>query len=187
MPLINSSFFVRELSIPNLNTVTSGGTAIKERLDSFIAKYEPRCLLEILGYELLKAYNAAPTSQRMKDLKDGVEYTDENGDLKKWQGLVHDTDISLIANYVYFFFQDSSATQTTGVSTSANKTEAGISVSPQDKMIFAWNFFSQETSSMISFLWNQKDVDGVRVYPEFKWNQAMETKRISRTINAFSF
>lgn len=48
--LINSSFFVREITIPNLND-----TRVLERLNMYIQKYEPLFLQEALGYYLYKA------------------------------------------------------------------------------------------------------------------------------------
>jgi hypothetical protein len=120
----------------------------------------------------------------MVELISGAEYTDYYGKLHKWNGLVQtivepvdaipadgDTPAvpevlgqykSLIANYIYYFFQQQSMTQTTGISTAAMKSEAGVSVSPADKMIYAWNSFSQDVTNMVSFLRSKSDV-----YPEF--------------------
>lgn len=175
--IVNKSFFVRDISIPNTNT-----TAITEKIDSYIAKYEPDCLLNILGYPLFKLFGSE-SSQRMTDLLNGAEYTDERGELQKWQGLKHDTDISLIANYIYFFIKQNDASHTTGTSTAVQKSEAGFNVSPIEKMCSAWEFFSSETQSMISFLWNKKDGNKVRVYPEFTSYQYKKTKDFSEPIN----
>jgi hypothetical protein len=48
-----------------------------------------------------------------------------------------------------------------------SKKEAAMAVSPGDKMIRAWNAFSEDTKQLSYFLWSKKDSDGVRVYPEF--------------------
>ena len=178
--LVNQSFFVRDINLPNL---TAAGL---EKLNSFIAMYEPKCLLETLGYPLYKLVGVE-SSARMTALLSGSEYYDETGNLQKWQGLVHDTNISLIAYYIYYFIQEEGATKTTGVSTAAMKTEAATSVSPMDKMIRAWSLFSEETFAMISFLWMKKNVDGTRTYPEFSAHQYLKTKNNTRTINSFNF
>lgn len=178
MNIVNQSFFIGEINIPN-----TGNAAIFNNLNNFIAKYEPECLLKILGYPLYKKLENE-SSQRMTDLLTGAEYTDQQGNLQKWQGIKHDTTISLVANYIYFFFQRSAATLTTGVSTSVSNTEGGVSVSPQEKMVEAWNFFSDEVASMLLFLWN-KNQGASPVYPEFSIHQMCITKNLSSKINTF--
>jgi hypothetical protein len=167
--IIDESFFIRDITIPN-----TSNEAVLERLTLFIEKYEPECLKKIFGYKLYKLLKSE-VSQRMTDIIFGTEYTDTYGNLCSWQGLVHDVNISLIANYVYFFFQEASATQTTGVSTSISKTESGTSVSPYFKMQSAWNFFSKEVNDLIYFLRSQSDV-----YPEisdWQFSKALEFSR----------
>lgn len=177
--LINTSFFVRDINLVNVTDAK-----ILERINSFITKYEPQCLLNILGYPLYKLFGTE-SSVRMTSILSGQEYTC-NGEVCKWRGLVHDTDQSLIAYYIYFFFQEASATQTTGVSTAVKKTEAGVSVSPADKMVNAWNNFSSETYELISFLWNYQ-ISSLRVYPEFSSTQFWVSKEYARPINIFGF
>lgn len=172
--LINQSFFIRDLNLPN-----TGDAKILERITSFITKYEPECLKTILSYELYKAFQTED-SQRMTDLKSGVEYYDSCGKLKKWQGLVHDTDESLIAAYIYYHIQEASATQTTGVSTKVSKSEAATSVSPMDKMINAWNYYSSEVEDLLSFLWNKRSV-----YTEISIDHIYCVAALSRRINYF--
>lgn len=175
--LIDSSFFIRDINLVNLTE-----TRTLERLNSFISKFEPECLKKILGYTLYKALQTE-TSQRMTDLVYGTGYISPINNERYWEGLVRDRDISLIANYVYYYFQKTNAQQTVGTSTKLSKSEAGVSDSPADKMITAWRFFASETRAMCSFLWN-KSVDdvynGVRVYPEFTYcdyNRVMEFAR----------
>lgn len=176
--LINNSFFIRSLNIPNLNDAK-----ILERLNYFIQQYEPECLEDILGYALYKVFLTENTD-RMTWLTYGAEYVDGYGVTRNWKGLVHDQNISLIANYIYFMIQEASASQTTGSNTSIPKGESSILVSPADKMIAAWNFYSHEVFSMINYLWFKK-VGNDRLYPEFTANQYSITRQISRTINSF--
>lgn len=181
--IVNQTFFVdNELELPNLSHA-----AELAKLNSFIAKFEPECLMKILGYPLFKLFGTE-TTQRMTDLLNGVEYTDGMGQTQKWQGLKHDTTISLIANYVWFFYQRALASRFTGTGTSVSKPEAGTEISPAGKMADAWNFFSSEVYAMTCFLWLKKDSQGNRVYPEFSYYQFGETKRIAAPIDAyFSF
>jgi hypothetical protein len=176
--LINQTFFVGDIVIPNLQAQSE-----LERITLFINKYEPDCLVKILGYPLYKLFGSE-SSQRMTDLLSGAEYTDGNGDTQKWNGLVHDSVLSLIASYIYFYYQENQKAQTSGAGTVIQKPEAGTAYSPADKMAKAWNFFSKEVLSMTSFLWLKKDLSGVRVYPEFSFHQFCETRRISRPIDS---
>lgn len=176
--LVNQTFFIGDIVIPNLTH-----TADIDRITNFIDKHEPECLRKILGYSLFKLVGVE-SSQRMTDLLDGAEYIDGAGDLQKWNGLVHNTTISLIAYYVYFYYQKWQASQSSGVGTNVPKAEAGVSISPREKQVTAWNNFSSEVESMACFLWLKKNGSGVRVYPEFSYHQFCETRRISRRIDS---
>lgn len=176
--LINTSFFIRKLNLVNI-----GKTEVDQRYTSFIDQYEKECLLKILGYPLYSLTGAWAVG-RMQDIKNGSDWIDCNGVTQHWQGLVHDTTISLIANYVYYQIQEDDAQKTTGVNTQVPKGQNAVYVSPADKMCSAWNFFSLETYDLISFLWNKKDESGVRVYPEFTASQYTKTKSFSRPINS---
>jgi hypothetical protein len=106
MPLIDKSYFVGELNIPN-----TGNTAVSERLDLFIAKYEQELLKTIFGTALYNAYTAGIAAvtpdQIWKDLRDGKEYL-LNSDSYKWIGLRDaTTKQSPIANYVYYWWMRS--------------------------------------------------------------------------------
>lgn len=175
--LISASFFVGELSIPNLQQ-----ESVSENLAYFITKYEKECLVGALGYPLYKLLQASKgdMEQRIKDLLDGVEY-ELNGKLTKWEGIVHG-DYSFVANYIYWFFQKSNATHTTGVATTKQNAAAGISVSPAEKMLAAWNSMSDSINQMILFLRNKKTEDGNLVYPEFDLTQMVLTKNSFRKI-----
>lgn len=85
--LIDRSYFIGELNIPNTHTV-----AVGTLLDWFIEKYEEKFLTEVLGYELYKAFKAGlledPIPQKWTDLIDGVEYTNLQSKVTFWRGLV---------------------------------------------------------------------------------------------------
>lgn len=193
--LINSDFFVDGLDIPN-----TGKDDVSVRLSGFIAQYEVECLRQILGYPLYKLFNAevqsGTYSERFQNLLDGADYT-VNDRLRNWQGLVRSEDndddepilrISLIANYIYWFWMDDAATKSTGVgATGKMDVQAGKSVTPADKMVKAWNSFSAQTQAMISFLWNKKDEDGIRVYPEFERCDIQRVLNFSRVTNLQGF
>lgn len=181
--IINSGFFIRDINLVNLTV-----PEVLDRLNYFIQKYEPECLNRILGYELYSALKVE-ASTRMTDLVFGVEYFDNSLSLQKWNGLVYNSNISLIANYIYYYFQKANALQTTGTGTKSTKPEAGKSESPHDKMVAAWRFFASETRLLSSFLWNAKDVNFVRIYPEFTYQQYLRSMNVGRrgSVNHFDF
>lgn len=87
MSLIDRTYFVGELNIPNTNQA-----AIGSAVDLFIEQYEDQFLNDVLGYTLYKALKAGlqvvPVAQKWTDLIEGVEYTDMANKTRKWQGLV---------------------------------------------------------------------------------------------------
>ena len=87
MSLIDRTYFVGELNIPNTNQA-----AIGSAVDLFIEQYEEKLLNDVLGYTLNKALKAGlqevPVAQKWTDLIEGVEYTDINSKTKLWKGLV---------------------------------------------------------------------------------------------------
>lgn len=87
MPLIDRSYFVGDLNIPNTHR-----PEIQERLDLFIETHEPELLRDLFGYPLYKDFmqglQGAPVDQKWTDLLEGVEYTDQSDRLTKWRGLV---------------------------------------------------------------------------------------------------
>jgi hypothetical protein len=87
MSLIDRTYFVGELNIPNTSQA-----AIGSAVDLFIEQYEEKLLNEVLGYSLYKALKTGlqevPVTQMWTDLIQGVEYTDLNSKVKLWKGLV---------------------------------------------------------------------------------------------------
>lgn len=90
MSFTDASYYVGDLTIPN-----GGKTEIAQRITWFIQKYEPVFLQKLLGYPLYKAFVAgmsvtapATPDQRFLNILYGCEYTDLNGYLRKWKGLI---------------------------------------------------------------------------------------------------
>lgn len=87
MALIDRTYFVGELNIPNTSQA-----AIGSAVDLFIEQYEEKLLNEVLGYTLYKALKAGlqivPVAQKWTDLIEGVEYTDLATKTRFWKGLV---------------------------------------------------------------------------------------------------
>jgi hypothetical protein len=170
--LIDKSFFVGELNIVNPEDAK-----VTERINWFIAKYEPECLRKLLGYELAKLLKSE-TSTRMTNLKDGTEYTDTYGRLKEWTGLVNGKT-SLIANYVYYKFERDKSTVSTAKNTQVSKGENAIIVSSGEKQLKAWNDLCQKAYELTEFLYYSN------LYPEFTYIDFIDVRRYFQRQNLF--
>jgi len=178
--LVSLSFFVGDINIPN-----TGQPAVGSRVTEYINKYEPECLLKLFGYPLYKVFGSE-ASQRMTDLLNGVEYVDYEGYTQKWKGLVHDTTQSLIAYYIFHHWLKDSHTQVVGMgTTSVNKADGSVVVLPIERLVSTWNSFSEEAHECLSFLWNQVDVYGDRLYPEMSSFQFNKSWNFSYSMNTF--
>jgi hypothetical protein len=163
MPLIDRSYFIGEINIPNTST-----TAIGELLDWFIEKYEPELLTDVLGYELYKAFSTGleedAIEQKWTDLLEGKEYTDISNKIRKWNGLIdEDKKLSLIANYVYYRFIQNNTTQTASMGEVKSVNENAIIASPSVKLVKSWNEMSKNILELKDFLDANKEE-----YPEWE-------------------
>lgn len=141
MSLIDKSYFVGEIALPNLEKVIN-------TFNSSLDKYEGEILTDLLGYELYKEFKEAlaaapviPLPQKFVDLRDGVEFTfDYNGkDITvKWNGLVNAEKESLIAYYTYYKIRQKELSITTSVNEARGKLENSESVNEARKMLNAW-------------------------------------------------
>lgn len=180
--LIDKTFFVRDINIPNTTNAQ-----ILATLESYISKHEPKFLQRILGYPLYRLFISGSTTGRMLALKSGSEFTGLDGELYKWNGLVYDTDQSIIANYVYIKWMVANTTKTTGVAVSSTNTGETKSESPRDKIITASYMMFEEGKQLLHFLWANKNVDGTRMFPEFKLMNLTEAKSFIKPITGFAF
>lgn len=154
--IIDRSYFFGEIAIGQLST-----DAVKDKLNIFIGKHEDDLLQGILGYASYKDFKANPTAPKWVDVRDGKEYVDENNVLCKWEGLiVNDGEIpeSLIASYVYYWYQRSQLTNTGGVGEVKTDTENSSAASPKFKMVNAWNNMIKGVEALYSFMRANKTV-----------------------------
>ena len=132
--LINEEYFKGEIIIPNLNSVGNGisnqiaGSNL-ELLKSFIAKYEKRFLVSLLGKDCADEFcgeiEKEELSGKWLDLKNRL--VDEA--LK----------LSPIANYVYYWYRRNDVSITTGVGEMETDSDNSVRVPPALKMCKAWN------------------------------------------------
>lgn len=106
--LIDETYFIDPIDLPD---------GSNNDLDTLIKVHEPEILRDLLGYELNKevAEFSATSSQRIKDLVEGKEYTvSHNGrpQLIKWIGLQNLEKRSLIAYWCYYWWHRKHSTHT---------------------------------------------------------------------------
>jgi hypothetical protein len=152
MPLIDKTYFVGEINIPDTST-----TSVEERLTFFIAKYEDQLLRSLLGHALYAAYTtgiAAETpDSKWTDLRDGKTYTDDDDNTQYWPGFRKaSTKQSLIANYVYYWWTRDKVTHTSAVGETTPASDGGGNASPALKQMRAWNELADHVAELVRFL-----------------------------------
>lgn len=159
--LIDSSFFVGEINIPNTNK-----PEVQAELNHFIAKYESELLNHLLGNELYASYLAdVDGEQRFQDLINGVSYNDG---IDYWRGLIYSyngglTMHSMIAYYTYWFWMKDKSSWNSGIGVVRPEGDKAKPISPALKMTAAWNTFSEQVGEFLQFM--NASVD---VYPEWQ-------------------
>lgn len=136
MALIDSTYFINEIRYPN---VTRNATL----LTSAIQQAENSVLTSLLGYELYSILIADQTesgdqqTQRFIDLVNGADFViNYNGvEVKQhWNGFKNTDKVSLIAYYAFINLLTNEAASYTDTGNVVLKSEAGIRVSPVDKI-----------------------------------------------------
>lgn len=179
MSLIDSTYFVGDLTIPNTDV-----DAVQEALTWYITKYEDLFLRKLLGYPLYKAFIAGITPdpeaapQRILDILNGKEYTSLQGFLTQWRGLLitEPEGLSPIANFCHYWFRRNAATQFTGIAEVMTNAENSINQDPNQKMASAWNEMHDQVMQFIRFMDTNLALSP-EVYPEWQWIYRWETIR----------
>jgi hypothetical protein len=112
MSLTDTTYFKDDISLPN---------GENSNLADILDKYEKELLIKLFGYELAKEileYNESSSPQRIKDIVEGKEYTvscSGRNQLIKWNGLINDEKVSLLAYYNYYWWHRNKVTQSANV------------------------------------------------------------------------
>src|SRR5690349_3824485 len=124
MPLIDHTYFIGEINIPNTNEIN-----VSELVNHFILKYEEKYLIELLGETLYTQF------------KEGLLLEPIPGEwVMLRNALISESPkLSPIANYVYYYWQKDGVTQTTGIGEVVSKSENSVRVSPANKVRSAWS------------------------------------------------
>jgi hypothetical protein len=163
----------------DINVAGTEQTLVCEELCRFIARYEPRFMEAVLGYDLSKAfYDGAAeetVDQRWVDLADGVVWV-RNGQNVNWTGIKF-----AAARYVYYYYMRHLVTLTT---TAGEKIPQADNATPAEvnlKVIAAWADMFRQVCALRDYLQYAKTGDDL-IYPE--WNNGYQlSPRKFRPIN----
>lgn len=164
MPLIDKTYFVGELDIPNTNN-----SNVETRLAYFIEEKQPDFLQLLLGELLYADYVAATV------VAEGVEVD------PIWSGLITADIKKAFAAYVYYYWARMNWTKTTAQGEVKPKAENSDVVYDSAKMVYAWNKIWPQVSRFITLM------DGQRTtYPNWPYSYQFFLYQAFRPINGMN-
>ena len=152
--IINNTYFVNELKMPIDNIDTQ----------SYIDEHEPIILRKILGYALYIEFVTAladTPAQKWLDLRDGVEYTDFNDNLQKYDGIK-----TIITEYVFNEIVSDKQDYTTDSGVKLGITDNTEKANPRYKQRFAQNDMVDRIAVMDEFI-NVTNSDTADTYADY--------------------
>lgn len=165
MSRIDITYFTDFRQIANLNDET-----ILEILLEKIDRLENEFFIKIFGYEFQKLMLSDPTNPIYVPILEGVEYTNSEGKLVKWEGINES-----IANYVYFYFYKERTPLTGGVAFATGKVENMSVSNPSDRLGYAFNKIHPALEILYDYLYINSEN-----YPTLDFNNVEK-------INSFGF
>jgi hypothetical protein len=162
--VINKEYFKGEIYVSHAKaSITSDVTGVESDLQGFIDEYVEDCIFKCFGLELGIEFRSKLDSSKENGLIDGAEdkwnwllngretYVDVNGKTKRFKGIRWKSsteegavyDKSLLAYYVYFFYESNKFISTTGIGQSIPKAKNAEVVNPSFKATKAWRKFFQ--------------------------------------------
>lgn len=158
--IVKNSYFINSIYIPHAETTVSS-TILDEgsKVQDFINTYERECLIKSLGFQLFTLLNdefkfdevnlLKPTADaKWDDLVNGKSYTNSDSKAVKWRGIrfknepvAGDYDMSFLAFYIYYFFEQDNEITRSGVGSVKTKAKNADTVSGSTKAISAWRKF----------------------------------------------
>lgn len=138
-----------EGAVLNVDTASDTNHAIVDSLQSFVMEYEGEYLEKLLGEKLYMEFS---------------EYLEHRGEdpEERWENLIrrlvvkrseggNEVSRSPIANYIYFYYLRHNHTQASITGVKADGDDGRL-VSPERKMIFAWNEMVKMNGKLIGWL-----------------------------------
>ena len=159
MSIIDTTYFIGPIALPTDNVNYTN------KLQVYIDLSQRKELIRVLGYPLYKLFISelpTPTSDRFTDILDGAEFTDVNGDLDKWQGLVNSEKESMLAYFAYYEYSKNERSKQTGNGNASSLFENSEHISPIDNEVTAYNLGVDQYKKLFEFLYANEDD-----YPEW--------------------
>lgn len=179
--LIDNTFFEREQFVYGMEK-----GAISKEIAMYITEYEQDFLIKAMGYTFYKLLVAGldldeeVVEQRYKDVVFGGDFV-KKGIECRWVGLKQpEIKKSVIAQYVYCHYIRQQNTQTAMTEIKPNQENAMLASSLR-KLVKEWNRMMDGVDSLRDFLY-YKQVDGVRVYPEYTATAVDKTHLVRKNI-----
>jgi hypothetical protein len=169
--LIDYTYFIGDINLP-AQVLTGSNPPI----DAYIERYEKEALMNLLGYDLYKAFKAEiDTSPQAfsavwSGLVSGEEYT-VGSYLRKWEGLVNAEKCSLIAYLVYFHYLKDQVTSYESVGAVTGLAENASRAAADGLIVNAWNRYVELRNEAIEYITaNLTDYPKLIFQPEEKIN-----------------
>ena len=194
MYLIDKTYFVKELTIPNLNEMNS---PVLTDINRYIDTDVRLVLTNALGYQLFSEFDAqmvqGPTGgtlsitadTRWQNLVYGVQYTGDTGTVK-WKGLLYTEGIlpqSPLTSYVYVDWLSNNQTLLTGTGEKVVVAQNAINTSSTQRQTVIWNKFVEQYQGLCS---NRHDYYNGRYNYDYYINSygiRVKDYRFSKTFN----
>ncbi len=157
---IDYTYFDNFRNIANLDEAV-----ILEALNIKIENLEPRFFVSVFGYGFQKAMLADPSNVIYEPILNGVEYTNSNGDLVKWEGINES-----IANFVYFYWYKERNPYTGGAAFANANLENANPVDPITRPNYAYNKIYDALCILGEYL-----LINIDDYPTLNFNNLVKT------------
>ncbi len=189
MYIIDKTYFVKELAIPNLLEPNSKTLA---ELNGYIDQDVRLVLTNALGYELFNEFDSQMTSggtlsltadTRWQNLVYGVQYT-ANTQTVKWKGLVYTEGIlpqSLLTSYVYVDWLSNNQTLLTGTGEKVVVAQNAINANSTQRSTKIWNSFVEQYQGIKSGFQHHNHFN----YYMNSWGIGVKDYRHSNTYNGY--
>lgn len=182
MYIIDESYFIKEIIIPNESEIDVSGSCVSFAI--WIDQEVRLCLQNALGFTLFNDLDSQITDgvlnngadQKWQDLVNGKTYT-KNGKTYRWEGLKFTKGTfkgSLLAYYVYCKWLEFQLSQMTGFGENRGQAVNSMSANSTHRYVTIWNTFvkmyqgenSTDNTYKLTF------INGVPFYDYFNNNES---------------
>lgn len=175
MAIIDYTYFISEITVAQRSQ-----PEVLEDLNYKIDKYELNFLRKFFGVKMTKEFLDGLDNNvaKWEALRDGGYY---DNDSKFWMGFANDAKESIIANYIYFYYNRDLFLQTSGSGAALPQDENATHVYPIHKQVRSWNEMVDWIVSLHEYL-TFNDFEGYKLRGA-TWDCGCEPNYFFRKIN----